>query len=352
MFITKIGFTIFIFIKLRLIFITRNWLLIWIWLECITLALIILLQPSRITPRRTEAVTKYFVMQAVASIIILFGILYRFYIKQTFDLYGVYKKIPHLCILLGIMTKLAVFPNPFWFVDVVTGIRLSRSFFLVIISKIAPLYLLFNLSRYKKFHLLCLIGLVSVIVGSTLGTNQTNIRKIIALSSIANLGWFVVCIPFMKGRLVLTCFLGYVRMICPVLWLAKTFSYKYLHKGSHLYHKFPRLLGLIVSLLALGGLPPFVGFFVKWLFFQRVVEFDLPWVTTTLIIGRLISLYFYLIICFNLCRIKWGDRSRKFSLTVLGTSSPSLFILANIGTIYTVMGALFVGPLVLMGEIP
>jgi len=161
------------------------------------------------------------------------------------------------------MIKLAVFPNPFWFVDVVSGLGLRERFFVVVVSKIGPLYLFFILSRRRQLSVFLIIGLFSAFLGSVLGTNQTGLRKIVALSSIANLGWFVVCLPFMGGVLGGLCFLGYVVTIVPVLWLGSHYLFYYLSKGAHIYHRSVSAFWFIVFLLSLGGLPPFIGFFVK-----------------------------------------------------------------------------------------
>jgi len=277
--------------------------LIWVWLECVTLSLVTLLQRPGAGPRRVEAVSKYFILQAVARAVVLFGVLVRWQALGALGFFGGYNPFSYFIILFGLMMKLAVFPKPFWFVDVVRGLSLGRIVYVVVVSKLGPLYLFFLLSG-GEVYLLLVVGLFSAFVGRVLGTNQTAVRKIIALSSISNLGWFVVCLPFLGGFLGVLCFLGYVVAIVPVLWLSSFYCYDFLLKGSQLYHGLGGAFWFMRGLLSLGGLPPFIGFFVKWQLFQGLVSVGLFWACGVLVLSRLLSLYFYLRICFNVWRVK------------------------------------------------
>jgi NADH:ubiquinone oxidoreductase subunit 2 (subunit N) len=68
------------------------------------------------------------------------------------------------------------------------GVKFSRGFFVGIVSKIIPLYVIISIAKSSSFFLLRIIGAFSVLIGSILGVQQTQLRKLIALSSIAHLG--------------------------------------------------------------------------------------------------------------------------------------------------------------------
>ena len=304
-------FKLFLLVSLVLVFISKHWLIVWVWLECITLSLVVLLQPNQVSSRGLESVCKYFVAQSVAGVILLFGILLRFYGENSFFIRGCYSPSCHFVIILGLLIKLAVFPSPFWFVDAVGGVPFSRRFYLIIFSKLSPLYLLFSIVGKNLVSLLGFVGLVSALVGAILGVKQRSFRKLLAYSSISNLGWFVVCLPLLSGGLVVFCIFSYICMLVPVIWAGRHFKLKYVVKSSKLYNTPAKKVLLLVSLLSLGGLPPSVGFFFKWVFFQGLVDVRLYWVSSILIIRRLFSLFFYLTISFRVYRLSSPNSKRS-----------------------------------------
>nr|YP_009730189.1 NADH dehydrogenase subunit 2 [Ophiopholis mirabilis]QHT54271.1 NADH dehydrogenase subunit 2 [Ophiopholis mirabilis] len=325
-------FNLFLFACLTFVFISNHWLIIWVWLECVTLSLVVLLQPNLVSCRGLESVCKYFVAQSVAGVVILFGVLLRFYSENTFFVEGCYGLSCHFVILIGLLVKLAVLPSPFWFVDAVGGVPFSRSFYLIVLSKLSPLYLLFSIVDSNLILLLAAVGLISALTSAVLGINQSSFRKLLAYSSISNLGWFVVCMPFLSGGLVIFCLLSYICMVVPVLWIGSCFSFNFLVKSTNLYNTPTNKLIILVSLLSLGGLPPSVGFFFKWVFFQSLVEGGLYWVSILLVITSLFSLFFYLIVSFNL-----------YSLVSPNSKGSTLFFY-NINSIensfWTILGSL------------
>lgn len=304
----------FILFRISLVFFTQNWLLIWVWLECVTYSLVILLQSRLLTPRSSEALVKYFLIQAIARLLILFGIVVRFRERKTLALWGEYNNFCYFFLLVGLFTKLAVFPNPYWFVDVVRGLELSKSFFVVIISKISPFYLFFCLSDYNYFWFFFLVGGISVVVGSLMGVNQTRVRKIIAYSSIAKVGWFTVCSPFLGGKIVFYCLLGYLFSVWAFLWVSSVFSFDSMISSIRFSRKGWEIFLILFSLLSLGGLPPLLGFFIKWQLFQGLVLKSLYWVVIFLIFRRLVSLYFYLRVFYSVYSLEWA-RLKYLSLS-------------------------------------
>nr|YP_009730176.1 NADH dehydrogenase subunit 2 [Ophiopholis japonica]QHT54232.1 NADH dehydrogenase subunit 2 [Ophiopholis japonica] len=335
-------FNLFLLSSLVFVFISEHWLIVWIWLECITLSLVILLQPNLISCRGLESVCKYFVAQSVAGVIILFGILLRFYGENSFFISGYYNSSCHLVLILGLLIKLAVFPSPFWFIDAVGGVPFSQSFYLIVVSKLSPLYLLFSIVDSHLIILLSFVGLISALTSAVLGVNQSSFRKLLAYSSISNLGWFVVCLPFLSGGLVVFCVLSYICMLVPVLWAGSHFNLNFMVKSSNLYGTPANKVVLLVSLLSLGGLPPSVGFFFKWVFFQSLVDVNLYWVSSVLIISSLFSLFFYLIMSFNIYSL--SSPNSKSSLLFISTNNALGYTFwATLGILFSINLVFFMG---------
>lgn len=123
--------------------------------------------------------------------------------------------------------------------------------------------MLFSIVDINILFLLGFVGLISAVTRAILGVKQRSFRKLLAYSSISNIGWFVVCLPLLRGGLVIFCVLRYVCMVVPALWAGSHFTFKFMVKRSKLYAAPARKLVLLISLLSLGGLPPSVGFFFK-----------------------------------------------------------------------------------------
>lgn len=283
-----------------LVFLRGNWVFIWIIIECITLCLILLIRKDNKKVRNLEAVSKYFLIQAIARFLLIFGVVFRYYYNSTILLLGEYNQVSYTVILVGLLIKLGAFPNPYWFVDIVKGVRYSRLGFVLVISKIRPLYLLFCVLKKEVFVLTRVIGIITALVGRVMGINQSNFRKVVAFSSVANLGWFILCIPLMRGGLLIFCFLGYRVRILPALWVAGRLRLYSLRKSSRIFYTLGEKVVLVFCLLSLGGFPPFVGFFVKWAFFQRLVKEATYIYSVLLVVRSLLSLFFYLYCRFNL----------------------------------------------------
>lgn len=227
-----------------------------------TASLVTLLSRSG-TPRAVEASSKYFMVQSIARSLLLAGLLGHFLIRGTFCIFTKYHRISYCLILSGLFVKLAVFPNPFWFVDVVRGVSLLRSTLVVVISKIIPLYLFLCLSKTGWLLVLAVVGVRRAGFSSFLAIKQTNVRKIIALSSISNVGWMVVCFPIMRFDVCVFLFFCYIVMVLPVLITGYVSSFERLLKlKKHMCHPYLGYL-LGIRMLSLGGLPPLVGFFYK-----------------------------------------------------------------------------------------
>lgn len=169
----------------------KNWFLVWSSLELVTALLVAIIgYKSTLRPRSVEGMTKYFIVQRIAGIFLLVGIVSRYYLVGTLELFSSYNSLSYGFILVGLLMKVGLFPNPFWFVDTIRGLKLFAGFYLITRSKIIPVYLFTVLIKYKERYppFLLVVGLGSVFLGCLLGLNQSNVRKIIALSSISHIG--------------------------------------------------------------------------------------------------------------------------------------------------------------------
>lgn len=199
---------------------------------------------------------------------------------------------PNLILTLSLATKLGITPFYIWFPEIIEGLNWINSFILLTWQKISPLMIL---SFFFNFHLMLLIASSSAFIGAYSGLNQTSLRKILSFSSISHLGW-ITRIIIKNRNFWFTYFLIYrfSRMILCIAFLKFSINqFSQIILLSSIKKKYI----IFVNLLSLGGLPPLLGFFPKWIAFFLLKD-SIP-LLIVLISSRLITLYFYTRLCFN-----------------------------------------------------
>nr|BDG62543.1 NADH dehydrogenase subuinit 2 [Amphiophiura penichra] len=292
--------------------ISNNWLIVWFWIELQSLALIPILS-SNISPRAIESTNKYFLFQAAGSALLLLGILTRLFLSGNLLIQGSYSWPETLIILLSLTLKIGIFPAHFWFIDIMQGLKFWNGFFVAIPSKIIPIYIIIYLSNNSSILILSITGIISVIIGSTFGIHQTQLRKLIALSSIAHLGWIIIIFPNANNWISITLFLSYIIMVIPIFWLGNLYNIEYLSKTNNISNNITLTNVLIISVLSMAGFPPLLGFFYKWMMFLIVTTNYNIIIVIILITASLLSLYFYIQICISFYMMYWPLSKILFS---------------------------------------
>nr|AAL16608.1 NADH dehydrogenase subunit 2 [Ctenogobiops feroculus] len=273
-------------------FASSHWLLAWMGLEINTLAIIPLMS-QRHHPRAVEATTKYFLTQATAAATILFAATTNAWITGQWDIHFMNHPAPLTMILLALSLKIGLAPLHTWLPEVLQGLDLTTGLILSTWQKLAPFFLLLQLPLNNQ-NILVFLGLASAFVGGWGGLNQNQLRKILAYSSIAHLGWMMLIIQFAPSLtlLALSMYLVMTSAAFLTLNLSKTTTINALATS---WSKAPLLTTMFpMVLLSLGGLPPLTGFLPKWLILQELTKQSLPFTATLAALTALLSLYFYL----------------------------------------------------------
>nr|AAD13236.1 NADH dehydrogenase subunit 2 [Cyprinella proserpina] len=276
-----------------LTFASSHWLLAWMGLEVNTLAIVPLMAQHH-HPRAVEATTKYFLIQATAAAVILFASTTNAWITGEWAMIDMSHPIPTTLILAALSLKVGLAPMHFWMPEVLQGLDLLTGLILSTWQKLAPFALIIQTSQKFDPLLLTGLGLVSALVGGWGGLNQTQLRKILAYSSIAHMGWMMIVLQH-APHLALFALLMYIMMTSAAFL---TFKLSYTTKVGTLattWSKSPLLTATAaLVLLSLGGLPPLTGFMPKWLVLQELASQGLPLTATMMALAALISMYFYL----------------------------------------------------------
>nr|QEF30129.1 NADH dehydrogenase subunit 2 [Eucidaris tribuloides] len=277
---------------------SENWFIIWTGLELSTLALIPLLC-ANFTPRNVEAAIKYFLIQAISAALILNSALINAWFFGSWSILSPTNEVSTISLSIALAFKLGLAPCHFWFPDVLQGLPFIQGLIISTWQKIAPLILLFSFSSLVNSNLLILAGIISVIIGGWGGLNQTQIRKILAFSSIGHMGWIVIT-SFYSINIALIMLFLYLLINTTMFLLVEhlnIFTLGHLNVATYISPKAPALI--IVTILSLGGLPPLTGFMIKFLSLTILVNENFILLSSLLILGSLLSLFFYLRIAFN-----------------------------------------------------
>nr|WNH17955.1 NADH dehydrogenase subunit 2 [Ostracion meleagris] len=273
-------------------FASSHWLLAWMGLEINTLAIIPLMAQHH-HPRAVEATTKYFLTQATAAAMLLFASTTNAWLSGQWEIQQMSHPLPITMITIALALKIGLAPLHSWLPEVLQGLDLTTGLILSTWQKLAPFALLLQLQPTNS-TILIILGLTSTLVGGWGGLNQTQLRKILAYSSIAHLGWMILIIQFSPSLTLLT-LLTYFIMTFSTFLVFKLNRATNINTLATSWTKSPVLTSLTpLMLLSLGGLPPLTGFMPKWLILQELTKQDLAPTATLAALSALLSLYFYL----------------------------------------------------------
>nr|YP_009936930.1 NADH dehydrogenase subunit 2 [Hyphessobrycon herbertaxelrodi]QNT25985.1 NADH dehydrogenase subunit 2 [Hyphessobrycon herbertaxelrodi]QOW38132.1 NADH dehydrogenase subunit 2 [Hyphessobrycon herbertaxelrodi] len=333
-----------------LTFISSHWLIAWAGLEINMFAIVPLMAKTH-HPRASEAATKYFITQAFASAILLLGTIFNGSTWNTWDISQIETPGSIVLITLALSIKLGMVPLHFWLPEVMQGIDLTTGLILATWQKLAPFALLLQITHNTYPLLLIIFGLTSAWAASWAGLNQTQLRKILAYSSIAHLGWMLVIIQCAPEVAIFA--LGiYILMTTAAFLTLKETSATNMSKFTLAWSKTPVMMILMsLILLSLVGLPPLMGFSLKLVILEEMSKQDMHGPATMLAMSSLISLYFYMRLCYftiislfpgtTMSKTSWRRKKKRDKIT-LATVATAAVILLPLGPFIAVLVYFFI----------
>nr|YP_009449487.1 NADH dehydrogenase subunit 2 [Trugon terrestris]ATZ68914.1 NADH dehydrogenase subunit 2 [Trugon terrestris] len=272
---------------------SNHWMMAWTGLEINTLAIIPLISKSH-HPRAIEATIKYFLVQATASALLLFSSMSNAWATGQWDITQLTHPTSCLLLTTAIAMKLGLVPFHFWFPEVLQGSSMITALLLSTVMKFPPITILFLTYHSLSPTLLTTMAIISTALGGWMGLNQTQIRKILAFSSISHMGWMTIIIIYNPSLILLTFYL-YTLMTSTVFLTLNTTKTLKLTTMMTSWTKTPMLNAtLMMTLLSLAGLPPLTGFLPKWLIIQELTKQEMTPTATIMAILSLLGLFFYL----------------------------------------------------------
>nr|AAL60098.1 NADH dehydrogenase subunit 2 [Draco obscurus] len=272
---------------------SHHWLTAWAGLELNTLAILPFISKTK-HPRAIEAATKYFLTQAVASCLLLASSMMNAWQTGNWDILQMTNKLASTTMTIALVMKSGAVPLHFWLPEVMQGSTLYTAMLISTWQKIAPMALLYSMSNHLQPTITITLGVLSTTFGGWGGINQTQLRKMMAYSSITNLGWALIVAPFEPNMLMMG-ILVYILMMVPTFPLLAVMMIKTLQNLSTSWTTSPTgTTTLMILLLSIAGLPPLTGFLPKLLILNELVAQNLTPIATMTAITSLLNLVFYL----------------------------------------------------------
>nr|ADK21586.1 NADH dehydrogenase subunit 2 [Neomys fodiens]QEI26279.1 NADH dehydrogenase subunit 2 [Neomys fodiens] len=272
---------------------SSHWFMIWIGFEMNMLAIIPMLMKN-FNPRSMEASTKYFMTQATASMILMLAIIINLLFSGQWTILNISNPTASMLMTVALVMKLGMAPFHFWVPEVTQGVPLTSGLILLTWQKIAPLSVLYQIYPSINPEMLLTMSLLSLLVGGWGGLNQTQLRKIMAYSSIAHMGW-MTAITIYNPTLMLLNLIIYIIMTMSTFMLFIYTSSTTTLSLSHTWNKMPLIsIFILTIMLSLGGLPPLTGFLPKWMIIYELTKNSNVILPTAMAILSLLNLYFYM----------------------------------------------------------
>ena len=316
-------------------------------LELQSLALYVLATFNRDQLKSSEAGLKYFVLSALSSGLLLYGcsLIYGFSGSTNFDIisnelnstnyvltFGI------VFILVGLAFKISAVPFHMWAPDVYEGSPTSVTLFFTMVPKIAALTVFIRflyvpfLNLIDQWQMIIIfLSIASMLFGAIAAIGQTNIKRLIAYSSIGHIGYTLAGLATGSNEgiqssiiyISIYIIMNLALFSCLLMLKRNDQYYENIEDLSGLSKNHPLLsLSMLVILFSLAGIPPLAGFFAKFYIFTAVIEQSMYFLAIVGLLSTVIAAFYYLriikIIYFDKEKEKYdSDHSLwlKFSLT-------------------------------------
>jgi len=301
-------------------------------LELQSLALYVLATFNRDQLKSSEAGLKYFVLSALSSGLLLYGcsLIYGFTGSTNFnsiadqlnaDQYAITFGI--VFILVGLAFKISAVPFHMWAPDVYEGSPTSVTLFFTIVPKVAALTVFIRFLYVPFLNLidqwqmiLIFLSIASMLFGAIAAIGQTNLKRLIAYSSISHIGYALAGLATGSNDGIQS---SIIYITIYVLMNLGLFSCLFMMKRNNEYFEdiedlsglsknHPLLsLSFLIILFSLAGIPPLAGFFAKFYIFKSVLEQSMYFLAIVGLLSTVVAAFYYL----RIIKIMYFDKEKE-----------------------------------------
>ncbi len=314
--------SLFALLGVMLLISANSLVMIYLGLELISLSVYALVAFNRESGRGSEAAMKYFVLGSMASGMLLYGMSMIYGATGSLALNDIAEAISRqgssdillifglVFVVVGIAFKFGIVPFHMWIPDVYEGAPVAVTLFISSLPKLAAFAMAFRLlhSGLGDLHIhwqgmLQIMALLSIVVGNLAAIMQTNIKRMLAYSTISHMGF--VLLGLLPGTafgysasmyyvivyaLMSTAAFGMVIMLSEGGVEADQLEdFKGLNQRNPFY---AAIMGIVM--FSMAGVPPMVGFFAKWMVIKAAMEAGLFWLAIAAVVFAVVGAFYYL----------------------------------------------------------
>lgn len=343
-------------------------LTLYLGIEILSLPIYAMVAIKRDARRCSEAAMKYFILGALASGMLLYGMSMLYGATASLDIANIASVIDHVpndqrlmlmlgmvFVLCGMVFKFGAVPFHMWVPDVYTGAPSSVTLFISAAPKIAALgmtlrILMTTLPQLQPQwqQILIIVSILSMAIGNFAAIVQNDLKRMLAYSSIAHMGYMVL--GLIAGKEVgygaaLFYMLNYALMSAGAFGII-AFMSKYgrgeatqidFYRGLNSRNPWLALIMLIL-MFSMAGIPPTVGFFAKLGVLQALIQMNLTWLAAVAILFAVVGAYYYL----RVVKVMYFEDPEDYTAFIL--ANDVRFVISINGLIVLLLG-LFPGAL-------
>ena len=345
-------------------------IMLFVGLELLSITTYVMVGMRKRVSVASEAAFKYIVMGGISSAFILYGMSFMYGLTGStnlleinlalrdggIDAFAGLLYVSFFLMLTGLGFKIAAAPFHAWAPDVYQGAATPVAAYLAVVSKAAGFALLFRLFYAGFFQVssaayplhddmfltLAVLAAAAMIVGNAMALRQQNVKRLLALSGVANAGYLLVPIVGQVGLFHVS---GYAELVYYMI------AYLFMNMGAFaalaivsrasgkddmsafagLYHRAPgTAFAIVLLVLSLAGIPVTGGFFGKLFILLGAVEMKLFWLALVMIVTSVVSFYYY----FGLVRQMFmRSGSDEASIRVTPALGVALWVSAGAGVL-------------------
>lgn len=318
----------------------HNFLTVYLGLELLSLCMYAMVAMQRDSANASEAAMKYFVLGAIASGMLLYGMSILYGVTGTLDLGLINARLPDVqdkillsfgmvFLIVGIAFKLGAVPFHMWLPDVYQGSPTAVTLYLAAAPKLAAFAMLMRLLVYGMATLhgqwqdiLILLAVASMAIGNIVAISQSNLKRLLAYSAISHIGYLLLGVLtgttdgyaasmfYVLVYALMT--LGAFGMI--MLMSRQGFESDRLEDFKGLNERSPWFAFIMLILMfSMAGVPPFLGFWAKLSVLKALVQSTgLIWLAITAVVFSIIGAYYYL----RVIKMMYFDKAEDASALV------------------------------------
>ncbi len=297
-------------------------LTIYLGLELLSLSLYAMVALNRDSPTASEAAMKYFVLGALASGMLLYGMSMLYGVTGTLNLSEMSRVVADLggnqlvlvfglvFVVVGTAFKLGLVPFHMWVPDVYEGSPTAVTLFISSAPKLAAFAMAMRLlvdGLWPMLHawegMLIVLAILSMAAGNVIAISQSNIKRMLAYSTIAHVGFLVLGILSGTGTgyagsmfyAIVYSFMSLGSFGMIMLLSRRQWEHDRLDDFKGLARRSPWFaLMMLILMFSMAGVPPFAGFWAKWFVLKEVIAVEHTWLAALAVVFSVVGAYYYL----------------------------------------------------------